>query len=126
MDSYVNILLDGDKVLAGMEYFWDSKLALDGTPKPCMQFADATAVAQKWLYNRYNGTPPLYNVADVKLGFVQDRTNRSLLVPAWIFDAWYNTPLPSGVGTTENPVKRTNDPFAVNALTGKAFRLSNI
>jgi hypothetical protein len=126
LDSYVHVLLDGDKLLAGMEYFWDSQLSLDGTPKPCMQFAEATAAAQKWLINRYNGTPPLYNVSNVKLGYVQDRSNRNLLVPAWIFDAWYNTPLPASSGTTENPVKRTQDPFAVNALTGKAFRLSNI
>jgi hypothetical protein len=126
MDSYVHVLLDGDKVLAGMEYFWDSQLSLDGTPKPCIQFAEATTKAQSWLINRYKGTPPLYNVSNVKLGYVQDRTNRNLLVPAWIFDAWYDTPVPASVGTTENPVKRTNDPFAVNALTGKAFRLSNI
>jgi hypothetical protein len=126
MDSYVHVLLDGDKLLAGMEYFWDGQLSLEGSPKPCIQFAEANAAARTWLINRFHGTPPLYNVSSVKLGYVQDRSNRNLLVPAWIFDAWYNTPLPAGVGTTENPVKRTNDPFAVNALTGKAFRLSNI
>jgi hypothetical protein len=126
LDSYVHVLLDGDKVLAGMEYFWDSNLALEGAPKPCMQPAEAIVKAKEWLINRYKGTPPLYNVSGMRLGFVQDRNNRNLLVPAWIFDAWYNTPLKASVGTTENPVKRTNDPFAVNALTGKAFRLSTI
>jgi hypothetical protein len=126
LDSYVHVLLDGDKVIAGMEYFWDSKLALEGTPKPCIQSAMAIVKAKEWLFNRYKGTPPLYNVRAIRLGFVQDRGNRNLLVPAWIFDAWYNTPLQASAGTTANPVKRTNDPFAVNALTGKAFRLSGI
>jgi hypothetical protein len=123
LDSYLHVLLDGDKVLAGMEYFWDNNLTVEGTPKPCIGAPQAINKAQAWLLKRYGTNPPLYVVNNMRLGFIQDRSNRNLLVPAWIFDAWYHTPIPSSVGTTENPVKRTNDPFAINALNGNAIDL---
>jgi hypothetical protein len=126
LDSYVHVLLDGDKVLAGMEYFWDNGLSVQGSPKPCLSGQEATIKAMAWLIKRYNENPPLYTVSNIRLGYIQNPKNHGELIPAWIFDAWYITPLASSVGTTENPIKRTDDTFAVNALSGEAFDLTSL
>jgi hypothetical protein len=123
MDVYTHVLLDGDKVLAGMEHFWDSNLAATGAPKEALQASMAVMKAREWLIKRYNNKPPLYNVSALRLGYIQDRKNPTQLVPAWLFDAWYVAPIPNGAQITENAITNTTDPFAVNALTGEVIDL---
>jgi len=125
-DSYVHILLDGDKLLAGMEYFWDGGLTVVGGPKPCISAADAILKAREGLLKRFNSQPPLLSVTDIKLGFVQDRRDRTKLVPAWLFDAWYTEWVEEqkpGTKLTGRKGVQVPLPFGVNALSGEFFEL---
>jgi hypothetical protein len=121
-DVYVNLQLDGEKMLAGIEYYWDGGLTPVGEPKRCISAPQAILNAREGLLKQYNNQPPLLTVASIRLGFIQDRGDRTRLVPAWLFDAWYtvlsepkqkpNTEL-EGQDRVDVPL-----PFAVNALTG--------
>jgi hypothetical protein len=119
LDAYTHLMLDGDKLLCGLEYFWDPGLAPAGTPKKCVSAADAVFVARESLIEHFNNQPPLLNVSKITLGFIQDRKNRNRLVPVWLFDAWYTDYVPSKAqqktNTTENLIT-VPLPFYVNAL----------
>jgi hypothetical protein len=121
LDCYTTVMLDGDKLLAGMEYFWDNNLSVSGQPKECVQAGVAVMKARGWLMKKFGNHPPLMNVNSLRLGYIQDRSNRTQLVPVWIFDAWYNNATPVTGG--DNPVEVVSDPFAVNALTGDVIDL---
>jgi hypothetical protein len=126
-DSYVHVQLDGDKMLAGIEYFWDGGLSAAGEPKRCLYAPEAVIKAREGLLKAYDNKPPLLTVASIKLGYIQDRNDKSKLIPAWLFDAWYavlsdpkkkpNTTL-EGTERVEIPL-----PFAVNALDGTVLFL---
>jgi hypothetical protein len=121
-DVYVHLQLDGDKMLAGIEYYWDAGLTAVGEPKRCISAPQAVLNAREGLLKQYDNQPPLLTVASIKLGFIQDRGDKTKLVPAWLFDAWYtvlsepkqkpNTEL-EGQDRVDVPL-----PFAINALTG--------
>jgi hypothetical protein len=128
-DVFINLQLDGDKLLAGMEYFWDGGLTPIGQPKPGMSAEEAFQIGKKGLFQVYKGEPPLMTVSQVTLGYILDRRNRNQLVPVWIFAASYaqaetksdRSGLVSSFDKTNyQPIAR---PFAVNVLTGDFYAL---
>lgn len=128
-DSYVNILLDGEKQLAGMEYFWDSGLKASGQKQQSIYMGEAVANAREYLYEYFNSEPPLITIDNITIGYVQDEKGSDKLVPAWLFDAWYMRALstmeeyqtaPEYYGHNSVRIPLT---FGVNALTGQTFIL---
>jgi len=132
-DVYVHMLLDGDKLLAGLEYFWDDGLEAVGTPRECIHAGTALAGAPPQLLEHYGNEPPLLTVYGISLGFIQDRGDRRTLVPVWLFDAWYSqivsaqeagpgepSPLASAYARDHVSVPV---PFAIDALTGELYIL---
>lgn len=122
-DVYVHVMLDGDKLLCGMEYFWDNGLSAEGSPKPAINAADAILASRGWMVKHFNKNPPQITVKQITLGFVQDRKDVTLLVPAWIFGASYSAEDEGGEAGLGGNVVQVPCPFAVNALTGEAFDL---
>jgi hypothetical protein len=119
LDSYAHVMLDGDKLLCGLEYFWDASLAPVGTPKKCISAADAEFVAREQLIKHFDNQPPLLNCSQVTLGFIQDRSDRTRLIPVWLFDAWYTDYVPgkeSAIAKTATNLVTIPMPFYVNAL----------
>lgn len=122
-DVYVHVQLDADKLLCGLEYFWDNGLKAEGTPKEAVSAADAILKSREWMVKHFGGTPPQVVVSQITLGFVQDRKDASLLLPAWIFNASYSAEDVAGDSGMGGKVLRVPCTFAVNALTGEAFDL---
>jgi hypothetical protein len=122
-DVYVHVHLDADKLLAGMEHFWDNSLKPEGTPQPAINAAEAVVNTREWLVKHFGGKPPLLIVTQLTLGFVQDKDDVTKLVPAWIFGAYYMAEDDGGnLGLGSNLVQMPC-PFAVNALSGEVFDL---
>lgn len=126
-DDYVLVVLDADKQLAGIEYFWDGALTQLGTPQQVIGAVEAVDAARAGLPKLYGGQPPPLTISQIRLGFVQDRKDPARLVPAWLFDAWYTQfgeeqpkANPNFSGRQATQVAK---PFAVNALTGDVFLL---
>jgi hypothetical protein len=128
-DAYVNLLLDGDKQLAGMEYFWDGGLQVSGQAQESVYLGEAVAKAREYLFTYFKEEPPLITISNITFGFVQDEKGSGKLVPAWLFDAWYMRSLstmeeyqtaPEYYGHNSVKIPLT---FAVEALAGKAFIL---
>ncbi|MCC7477248.1 hypothetical protein IT575_02220 [bacterium] len=122
-DVYVHVLLDGDKLLCGMEYFWDNGLKVEGQAKPALNAAEAVIKSREWMVKHFNKNPPQVVVKRITLGFVQDRKDPTLLVPAWIFGASYSAEDETGETGMGSKVVSVPVPFAVNALTGEVFDL---
>lgn len=124
-ETFVNIQLDGEKLLAGMEYYWDNNLTVSGPLKPSIDSFEAVAMARTGLLKEYNNSPPLLTVTAVKLGYIVDRKQPSQLIPAWVFDASYTKtvtqPGKSGFNTTDLQVIPL--PFAIHALSGDLIPL---
>ncbi len=128
-DAYVNILLDGDKQLAGMEYFWDSALKADAQKQQSIYLGAAVTNAREYLFEYFKGEPPLITIDNITIGYVQEEKGSSKLVPAWLFDAWYMRALstmeeyqtaPEYYGHNSVRIPLT---FGVNALSGQTFIL---
>jgi hypothetical protein len=128
-ETFVNIQLDGDKLLAGMEYYWDNNLSVVGTPKKSIDAYEAVEAARQGLFKYYGEAPPLMSVTNLKLGYIVDRKNPSQLIPAWLFDASYTQtvtePDKTGLrnGLTSSDLEIVPRPFAVNALSGDLLPL---
>jgi hypothetical protein len=88
-DVKVQMMLDGEKLLAGMEYFWDDTLRPVGEPQECIHAGTAVVTAREEMFKYFNGEPPLLTVKSLSLGYIQDRNDRTTLIPVWLFDAWY-------------------------------------
>jgi hypothetical protein len=128
IDSFVTIQLDGDKLLAGMEHFWDSGMSLSGTHKEAISASEAFRLAKVNLLKYFNNKPPLLEVQQVKLGYIIDRDNPNMLVPCWCFDAVFSEPetKPNSVnGMMSTNVTAAARPFAINCLTGELITLWN-
>lgn len=132
-DVKVVMMLDGDKLLAGLEYFWDDSIRTVGEPRECIHATTALVAARERLLEYYDGEPPLLTITNLSLGFIQDRKDRSTLVPVWLFDAWYTEtvtldpenlsdapPLTSRYARNVVQVPVT---FAINALTEELYVL---
>jgi len=127
LDVYVHVMLDGEKMLTGMEYFWDSGIAVSGQPEECLHAGVALSKAREQLFEHFEAQPPLVTVSGIMLAFIEDRGSRNQLVPAWMFDAWYQDRV---TATKDNPHTTNNQnivqvpmPFAINALTGELIML---
>ncbi|MBN2082201.1 hypothetical protein JW859_08330 [bacterium] len=126
-DVKVHLMLDGEKLLAGMEYYWDGNLQAVGEPKECIQAGIAVVTARELLYEYFNEEPPLLTVKNLSLGFIQDRSDPNTLIPVWLFDAWYTetvtmdaenlTDAPPLTSPYARNVVSVPLPFAINALT---------
>lgn len=125
-DVFISVQLDGDKLLAGMEYFWDNSLTVSAAPQKGMSAQTAFVAGKTALLKFYNNQPPLMEVYNIKLGYVIDRNNRNMLVPCWVFDAYYNQgesrPDPTS-GFMRSGLIPVAAPFAVNCLTGEFHAL---
>ncbi len=121
-DSYVHVQLDGDKMLAGIEYFWDGGITAAGDAKRCLYAPEAVIKARDGLLKEFNNQPPLLTVASIRLGYIQDRKDTAKLIPVWLFDAWYavlSDPKQKPKTTLESSEREEVPlPFAVNALDG--------
>jgi len=126
-DVKVQMMLDGDKLLAGLEYFWDDSVRPAGEPQECIQAGTAVDAAREALWEYFAGEPPLLKVRNISLGYIQDRDDRTTLIPVWLFDAWYTQavsadnqnlsdapPLTSPYARNVVSIPLT---FAINALT---------
>lgn len=128
-DIYVNLLIDGDGQLAGMEYFWDSGLQIQGEAKEAIYVGEAIMSARDFMYQYFDEQPPLMTVDAVSFGYVQRRNNTRKLIPAWLFDASYmrtlstieeyeSAPEMHGHNSVKIPLT-----FAVDVRTGEPFVL---
>lgn len=132
-DVKVQMMLDGDKLLAGMEYFWDDTVRPVGEPRECIHAGTALVAAREQLLEFYDDEPPLMTITGLSLGFIQDREDRSTLVPVWLFNAWYQeTVSMDPVDLSDAPpltspyahnLVQVPVPFAVNALTEELYIL---
>jgi hypothetical protein len=126
LDSFVQLTLDGDKLLCSLEYFWDAGMSMQGSKQEAMHAGEAVLESREWLMKRYDNSPPLLTVWKIRLGFIQDRSERGTLIPAWLFDAGseqrVREEIKGGAGATES-FMRVRNPFAVNALTGECIDL---
>lgn len=126
MDAYVQVALDGDMLLCALEYYWDSNLTAEGTLQESIHAGEAVLKSREWLMQLYQNSPPLMSVAAIRLGFIQNRKDRSRLIPVWLFDAGaerrVREELAGGAGATES-IMRLRDPFAVHAITGECIDL---
>jgi hypothetical protein len=130
-DRYVKVTLDGDKLLAGMEYFWDDRISVSGTPQRAISAQQAIIKAREKYLEVFDLQPPLVNVSAIRLGYVQDKGSANRLVPAWLFDAAYARQ----ASPEEQVAERVSGispnlvvipmPFAVNAITGEVFDLAS-
>lgn len=128
LDVYTHVLMDGDRNLVGMEYFWDEDIRAQGGVKDCYSANQALVLAREALYKNYNEHPPLLTITDIKLGFFQSRENSGRLEPGWLFDAWYSRKKDqlNTRGTTsylQYQYVNVPMPFAVNAITGELVEL---
>ena len=128
-DAYVNLLIDGEQELAGMEYFWDSGLQVNGKAHEAVYLGKAVTDAREFLFEYFNSEPPLITIDNITLGYVQDEKGSNKLVPAWLFDAWYMRALstmeeyqtaPEYYGHNSVKIPLT---FGVDAITGETFIL---
>jgi hypothetical protein len=128
-DAYVNLLMDGDKNLAGMEYFWDGGMQVSGEAQESIYLGTALTNAREYLFDYFKSEPPLISISNVTFGYVQEAKGSGKLVPAWLFDAWYMRGLssmdnyqtvPEFYGHNSVKIPLT---FGVNAMTGKTFIL---
>jgi hypothetical protein len=126
-DTFVHVLLDGDKMLCGIEYFWDSELSAVGQPQKCISAPEAIVRAQVALLEHYKQRPPLLTIRSIKPGFVHNRKDRVHFVPAWLFDACYaelgEAKQKPNTALTEQEQVQVPLSFAINALTGELFLL---
>ena len=124
LDRFVTVILDGNKMLAGLDFFWDSELKPVGQPQEVIMASEAMLIL-----DYYGCEAPLISIREVKLGYIQSRRTPSRLIPVWMFDAAYTRAYTqddysSGQITmyTESSVL-VQIPFAVNALTRETFLL---
>ncbi|GEM_PF-2240685 len=132
-DVKVVMMLDGDKLLAGLEYFWDDSIRTIGEPRECIHAGAALVAARERLLEHYNDDPPLLTITNLSLGFIQDRKDRDTLVPVWLFDAWYTETVtldpenlsdaPPLTSPYARNVVQVPVPFAINALTEELYVL---
>lgn len=126
LDAYVQVALDGNKMLCSFEYFWDSSISHDGQLAESLHAGEAVLKAREWLMHEYNNAPPLLSVQAIRLGFVQNRQDRSRLIPAWLFDAGSEQRVreeyKGGAGANES-IMLVRRPFAVNAISGECIDL---
>lgn len=128
LDVYTHVLMDGERNLVGMEYFWDNTIAAQGGVKDCYSANQALVLAREALYKNYQSHPPLLTITNIKLGYFQSRSNSTMLVPGWLFDAWYSeksTQLNTRGSSSYNQSQYINVPmpFAINAITGELVEL---
>ncbi|MCB1186227.1 hypothetical protein KDL29_03590 [bacterium] len=128
LDVYCKVLMDGDRNLVGMEYFWDNGIKASGGVKDCYSANQALVLAREAIYKSYDKHPPLLTITNIKLGYYQSRTNSGKLEPGWLFDAWYSQKrdqLNTRGTTTFQQYEYVNVPmpFAVNAITGEYVEL---
>jgi hypothetical protein len=135
-DVYIHALLDGDKMLAGMEYFWDDTITPVGEPREAIHASKALMIAKDKLFayfeEKWNG-PPLLTVTNIQLGFIQNRRDRSELVPVWLFSSYYTEMVDQDEEALTQPNPLTDQyvqdvvtiafPFAINALTEDLYVL---
>jgi len=132
-DVYAKVMLDGDKLLTSMAYYWDNNLKVDGTPKESIHSGTAMLYASEYIFEAFNSAPPLLTVQNVTMGFIQDPDSTSRLIPVWFFDAWYTETmtvdeadvdsLPALTSAYAKNILNVPFPFAVNALTGEVHIL---
>lgn len=131
IDRYVKVMLDGDKLLAGMEYFWDGSISVAGKAQEAISAQDAIIKAREKFLRDYNLQPPLISVSDIRLAYIQDKHSSTRLVPAWLFDASYTsevTPdeqVSEGVHGISPSLVSVPMPFAVDAISGEVFDLGD-
>jgi hypothetical protein len=122
-DVYIHMLLDGDMLLTGMEYFWDDALKIEGKTQPAISGPQAVINTRDWLLKHFGNKPPQLTVTKITMGFVQDKKDPMLLVPAWIFGAYYTAEDETGSAGLGSDRVQVPCPFAVNALSGNVFDL---
>lgn len=132
-DVYTTVMLDGDKLLASIAYYWDAGLKVEGHPVECNYAGSAMLAARDYLLDIYNGEPPLLTVDKVTIGFIQDPTRAKYLIPVWFFSAWHVQTVTieeSGIKVVSpitspyaRNVVKIPYPFAVNALTNEVYVL---
>lgn len=128
LDVYTHVLMDGDRNLVGMEFFWDSNISAQSGVKQCYSANQALVLAREALYESYGKHPPLLTITDIKLGYFQSRENSGRLEPGWLFDAWYSRKKDqlNTRGTSsymQYEYVNVPMPFAVNAITGQLVEL---
>lgn len=129
LDRFVRVILDGNKMLAGLDYFWDADLKPIGQPKEVIKASEAMLIAKESIFEYFGGEPPLITVREVKLGFIQSRKSPHRLIPVWMFDASYAQTNSQGNQASGQITQYTESsvlvsiPFAVNALTREPFLL---
>ena len=129
-DAKVDLKLDGDKLLCGMEFFWDGAIKTAGTPKECISAFTAVVNAREALLKHFNDEPPLLTVSDIRIGYVHNRKDQKKLIPVWMFDAWYTQNVdpshepPLGAPRPSADVIEIAFPFAIDALSGELILLS--
>lgn len=132
-DVKVQLMLDGDKLLAGLEYFWDDSVHPVGEPQECIGANEAYDAAREGLWDHFEGQPPLLEVKNISLGYIQDRDDRATLIPVWLFDAWYTqsvsaenenlTDAPPMTSPYARNVVSIPLTFGINALTKELIML---
>jgi len=128
-DRFVTVILDGEKVLAGMDYFWDNQIIPSGQLKESIPASEALLIAQDAIYEYYETYPPLITIREIKFGYIQDRRRPSTLIPVWMFDAAYARVATPQEMVSNEIIKYAENkilvpiPFAVNSITSEPFLL---
>ncbi len=131
IDRYARVMLDGDKLLAGMEYFWDPKIAVAGSAQQAISAQDAIIAAREKFIKDFDLQPPLITINNIRLAYVQDKQSSTRLVPAWLFDASYarqvapDEQVAEGMHGISQNIVVIPVPFAVDAISGEVFDLGN-
>ncbi|MEZ5339151.1 MAG: hypothetical protein R3F46_12945 [bacterium] len=128
LDVYAKVLIDGDRNLVGMEYFWDGGIRAQSGVKQCYSANQALVLAREEIYKSYQKRPPLLTITNIKLGYFQSRSNSGKLEPGWLFDAWYSRKREQlntrGTSTyQQHEYVNVPLPFAINAITGEYVEL---
>ncbi len=129
LDRFVTVILDGNKMLAGLDYFWDSDIKPLGQPKEVLKASEVMLTVRESILDYFGGSPPLISVREIKLGYIQSRQTQNKLIPVWMFDAAYSRQLTQNDRSANQITQLTDStelvpfPIAVNALTGEPFLL---
>ncbi len=90
LDEYVQVAIDGEMTLVNLSYFWSPNIEPVTEDFKVIDPAYALMNAKRVVLADFNNNPPPLTLFDVRLGFVNHRTNNQAIVPVWLFDLKWN------------------------------------
>lgn len=128
LDDYVQVAIDGEMKLMNLSYFWSFEIEPTTEDFTVIDPGYALQNAKRLILEDFNNNPPPLTLFNIRLAFINHRSNAFAIVPVWLFNLKWNevvslqNPSP---GPTEaifgKQIVQQELVYAVDALKGGRF-----